>query len=242
MTTQSKKILIIGATGGIGSAIVQTISKLDNTQLILVDRNEDNLASLIKNIPSTINPDNSHIVNLENTDEVATLCEKIIKEHEKIDWIVNTAGFISKEEQNFSSSEDMIKSTFNINTLSVIQITQALAPILNEGGGIINISSTAGIWGNDQYPVYSASKGALNTFTQATARFFTSKKLTAIALCPGPTNTPMRESIANDAQNHQSPNIIAETVTDILSNQKYKNGDILITRGGVTKIHSNITN
>ena len=96
---------------------------------------------------------------------------------------------------------------------------------------MISISSTAGVWGNPDYPIYSSSKAALNVFTSSIHKKWLTQNKYAFSICPGPTNTQMRERIARDAALHQKTNIVAEYIGKILSTpEKYKNHPLYIVR------------
>ena len=63
-----------------------------------------------------------------------------------------------------------------------------------------------------------------------------------LTICPGPTNTPMREKLAKDSINHQDPSIIGEAILQfILKKTDYKNGDVVIIRDGRESLYSSLT-
>lgn len=106
-------------------------------------------------------------------------------------------------------------------------------------GGVISISSTASLWGNPGFPNYAASKGALNTFTLALGKQFDTSERSAIVICPGGTNTAMRERIAHDSSTQQSPEVIAACITEIIEHRSpFKNKDIVVIRDGVITKHN----
>lgn len=136
---------------------------------------------------------------------------------EEVDWLIFAHGVIG--EQN-------IEQTFGVNTMNCIMLTEKFLPYLKKG--VIYISSTAGRRGNTKFPIYSASKAALNSYAETMARKH--PELQFYALCPGPTNTAMwrKLELGGDAQ---EPVEVAKAVQAILDGG-FKSGDIITVRDG----------
>lgn len=133
------------------------------------------------------------------------------------DWLVMAHGFIG---------EVQVAETFAVNTITSIQLTESMLPRLNKG--VIYISSTSGIRGNTKFPIYSASKAAINSYAATMARKH--PDLQFYALCPGPTNTKMWRSLGLEGK-AQEPIEVAKAVQRIL-NGEFKSGDIITVRNG----------
>lgn len=224
--------LVIGATGGIGRAIVRSLLQSDNL-VVGTGRHAKDAAALEKEFGD------AHfsfaLCDLETSAGVEQLAQTVGKK--TFDWVVCAAGHIDTERDFLRQNPSEIEKTFAVNTLSVIHLTQLLFPRVTKG--FIVISSTASLRGNKDYPVYSASKAAVNTFTQALARRYPERIY--ISLCPGPTNTPMRQATQGDAEKHQDPSVIADVVQSLLQKDStYHSGDILSVRNGETEIVSRI--
>lgn len=131
------------------------------------------------------------------------------------DWLVFAHGTISEED---------IADTFMVNTLSCIALTMRFLP----ERGVIFISSTAALKGNGLFPVYAASKGALNVFAESLSRKFETR--TFVSICPGPTNTQMWKNLAlaGEAQDTQE---VARAVKRVISGE-FKSGGIITVRNG----------
>jgi len=223
-------ILVTGASGGIGSAIMEALSALPHIQIIAVDK--ENRAQTGGGIIFENADISSH-------QPIEKLRDKTTKQFPKIDWLVASHGFIDTETNLEKERHEDIEATFSINTLSVIYLTQLFLPHFKADGGIIALSSTAGLKGNGRYAAYSASKAAVNNFMQAMAR--NRPELNFITICPGPTSTPMREKIAGDAATKQNPSAIAQTVLGIvLGKTDYKSGDIIVVRDGQEELVSRL--
>lgn len=220
-----KTIVITGATSGIGRATALSLSR-SGAMIIALGRKKIELKKIEKEINSA--GGQSQIFVFDITKKVARdiFFEKIRNEFGKIDWVINSAGYIGE-----SRSED-VRLTLATNLEALIEITETAGLLLRSGGGIINISSTASLNPNGYYPVYSASKGGVNAYTLAKARG-AEIELSYIVVCPGPTDTPMRQKIDSSSSLKQSPERVAEIIKKIIfSEGQYKNGDIVIIRDG----------
>jgi len=209
-----KTILLTGANGGIGSATAAAL-RAAGAEVIGIDRDDADLASYA---------------------DVKKLAEK---DDTRFDWLVFAHGFISAETEFEKQRSEEIKMTFDINTLSCIYLTQLLLPSLREGGGIIFVSSAAGVEPNGRIATYSASKAAVNAFSKALSR--NKPNLSFYSVCPDATNTAMREQIFHDASKHQSPMVVAEVIAQLVNGTGgYKSGDVILVKDGETSVASRI--
>ena len=205
-------ILLTGAGGGIGSATKAALEAA-GAHVISVDRQDADLASY---------------------EETKELSERIAKDA-PLDWLVFAHGFISAETEFEKQKPEEIKLTFDLNILSVIYLTQLLLPSLRPGGGVIFISSSAGLSPNGRYAAYSASKAAVNAFAKALAR--NKPEHTFFSVCPGPTNTAMRLKIGEDPQAAQPPSAVAHLIAQLVSGaHEYHSGDIIVVREGKASV------
>jgi len=238
MANQKKHIVITGASGGIGEIIVE---KAINSGLIVVGNGleERKLFKLQQKYgEGRFLP---FVLNLTDVKNFYKFQEFIKNKIGGIDWLIHCAGFINENESKLLFDQEMIENTFEINVESVIALSYLLMPLIQKDGGIIAVSSTAGLWGNELYPIYSSSKGALNIFMRSLARQMKKTSQSSITICPGPTNTVMRERIAHDAIDHQSPEIVANVIANIIKGiNSYKNGDIVIVKNNLESLHSQL--
>lgn len=238
MTNIKKYAVIVGATGGIGSAVAKYLVGAGYI-VIATGTKQGELAKLQKRFgKKNIIP---YKIDLEESKTYEKFYSFVKNKTNTIDWLIHSAGFIDKREPALKYDKEIIKKTFLINTEAVIAMTYLLLPIINDHGGIISISSTASLWGNSQYPIYSASKGALNVFGKSLARNMLKNKQSSIIICPGATNTKMRQRLAGDAKTKQDPSIIGEVTKLIVQkSKKYKNGDMIVVQDGKIKIQSRL--
>ena len=182
----TKSIVITGASSGIGQATAE-LYKQQGEKVTELSREVLDLSA----------------VNIETT------IPQVITKIKDVDWLIHVAGFVNPRES--FDNLDTLEETFNVNLFSAIYLTKAILPKLNENGGIIFVSSSAGIIGSGKVPLYATSKGGLNIFAQSLAFHFkfndTSKSSFVVA--PGPTNTKMRNLTSGDSNKHQSPESVA---------------------------------
>lgn len=124
----------------------------------------------------------------------------------RIDVLVNNAGILVQKRFSDVTDRDW-ETTFDCNLKSAFMCTQAVSQKMKEGGSIVNVSSMGGQFGGPKAIHYSASKGAMITFTKSTARVLADKKIRVNAVAPGFIETDMFNSILK-TQNSRSQDIL----------------------------------
>lgn len=105
-----------------------------------------------------------------------------------IDFLINNAG-IGATVPFEKVSEELFDEFLNVHFKSIYFLTQKLLPHLNEGGGIINISSGTTRFANPGYSVYASMKGAIEVLTKYWAKELGAKCIRANVIAPGPIET-----------------------------------------------------
>lgn len=148
-----------------------------------------------------------------------------------MDWLLFAHGYIDSETLLEKQRPEEIATTFQVNVLSVIYLCQLFLKHMRNGGGVICVSSTAGLAANGNYAAYSASKAAVNNFMQALAR--NRPALTFLTVCAGPTRTDMLEKIGGDLAGGQDVSAVTEVILQLMARPAdYKSGDIIVVRDG----------
>lgn len=154
---------------------------------------------------------------------IGSAIKEALKEHSfdelnnVIDWAIYAQGSIDESD---------VRDLFEANTLIPISLTQRLIPNIKKG--VIFISSTAGITSNSMFPVYAASKAALNIYAQSMAKKH--PELQFCSICPGPTDTKMWRSL-NLPGKAQDPSEVAKAVRMAIEGA-FQSGDIITVRNG----------
>ena len=155
-------------------------------------------------------------VHLDVTQEAdwAAAVNRAVSEYGKLDVLVNNAGIVlgrSIEEMTVEEWDRL----FDVNAKSVFLGTRASLGAMRDAGGgsIVNISSTAGLVGNDyNLAGYSSTKGAVRLFTKATAIQHARDGIRCNSVHPGPIDTPMlaesrrgRGALTDEQQRQRTP-------------------------------------
>jgi len=113
-----------------------------------------------------------------------------------IDALVNNAGW-DRLAPFLETDEDLWDRIIDINLRGPIRMTKAVLPqmVERQGGRVVNISSDAGRVGSTGEAVYSACKAGIIGFGKTVAREMARHNITVNAICPGPTATPLLESM-----------------------------------------------
>lgn len=179
----NKTALITGASSGIGLELAKVFASRQHN-LILVARNVGAMQKLVEIFPSVkikIVP-----LDLSKPNAAMELFQQI--ENEKIDYLINNAGFGDFgffHESDWNKQSEMIQ--LNITTLT--QLTHLVLPsmIKNGGGKILNVASTAAFQPGPTMSVYYATKAFVLHFSEAINNELKPFQITVTALCPGPT-------------------------------------------------------
>lgn len=185
---QGKKVLITGASSGIGKSIAIECSKM-GADLIITGRNKDKLQNTFELLIG-----NNHkkvIADLTIQDEI----ERLVEECCELDGCVNCAGIPSVHPIKYISKE-ILNSVLNINTIAPILITTSLMKHkkLKSTSSIIFISSISGTCvGTIGAAPYSTSKSALLGFSRTAALDLATKKIRVNTISPGVVSTNIFE-------------------------------------------------
>jgi len=152
-----KTVLITGASSGLGKATAEYLSQ-NGFDVIGTSRKPEKVKSTIELLTLDVSDKTS----------VEKAVASFIKKKGKIDVLVNNAGYGLSGPIEETSIEEA-KAQFDVNFFGAVLMTQAVLPHMraNSGGIIINISSMGGLTGMPYQAFYSASKFALEGFTEA---------------------------------------------------------------------------
>jgi len=239
-----KTVLITGSSRGIGTAIAR---KLNDEYKIIINYNKskDKAFALMEELRET-NPNVIAIkANVSDESEVENMFSIAEKNFGHVDILINNAGishFSLIQDIDFGTWKDVINTNLN----SVFLNSKRAIPnmISNQYGVIINMSSIWGEIGASMETLYSASKGAINTFTKAMAKELAPSGIRVNAIAPGIVDTDMMrndfskdelEELKNEVATNRfaKPEEIAGLVNYLISDEaSYITGDIIHINGG----------
>jgi short-subunit dehydrogenase len=186
----NKKIIVTGASSGIGERLVWHIAKNGGLPILLsrsLDKMKDQQKLLQRELQTT---SFVYQVDLFDETELTAVMSAIIGEHEHIHGLINNAGSGVFEYVKDIAWQD-IDHMFRLNVLALIQATRLILPhFLKQGEGhIINIASQAGKMATPKSAVYGATKHAVLGFTNALRLEVQTSKLFVTAVNLGPVRT-----------------------------------------------------
>ena len=156
MNLKDKKVLITGATGGIGNSLVKTFNNLGST-IVATGTNEEKLSNLLKEFP---NLKTKKFV-LDNHEKIEEFVNDVEKEMNGIDVLINNAG-ITLDNLSIRLTERKLKKVLDINlTASFLMCKFVIKNVEKKYGKIINITSIVGHTGNLGQANYTASKAGM---------------------------------------------------------------------------------
>jgi NAD(P)-dependent dehydrogenase (short-subunit alcohol dehydrogenase family) len=117
--------------------------------------------------------------------------EKAVGEFGRLDIVVNNAAYQMAKEGIEELTPEHIEKTFRTNIFGYFYMVQAALPHLEAGAVILNTGSVTAMEGNPQLLDYSATKGAIHTFTKALAQSLKDKGIRVNCVAPGPVWTPL---------------------------------------------------
>lgn len=217
MQLNSKRILLTGATGGVGSVLAHKLAE-KGAVLALVGRDIAKLNSLIETLPAF---NGSHVAIVADFDQASmaqTVAHEASQKLGRVDLLVNNAGildFIQLEDQ----SDERIAQIIQTNVTALIQLTRALLPAFkaNNQGHFVMIGSIFGSLGFPHYATYCASKFAVHGFSQALRRELVITNIGVTYIAPRAIKTAMNDANTT-AMMEKTGNAMdtPETVADII--------------------------
>ncbi len=240
MNLNNKKVLITGATGGIGNCLVEKFTNL-GSKIVASGTNEEKLNKLktkFKNIEIMQ-------FKLEAHNKIEEFVEKVDKQLGGLDILINNAG-ITLDNLSIRLSEENWKKVLDINlTSTFLMCKHTIKKMLKKKSGkIINITSIVGHTGNLGQANYSASKAGIVAFSKSLAIEYARKNINVNCVSPGFIKTEMTDKINEEFKKNlinQIPsgtlgtgedvsNCVAFLASDMAN---YINGETIHVNGGM---------
>ncbi len=188
---KDKKILITGATGGIGNALVKKFLSLDGT-VLATGTNTEKLDALKKEFP------NISVLKFDISDhsKIEDFIENVASQLTGLDVLINNAG-ITMDNLSLRMKDEEWKRVIDINLSSTFYLCKhAIKKMLkNKYGRIVNITSIVGHTGNLGQANYSASKAGMVAMSKSLAIEYAKKNITINCVSPGFIQSKMTDKI-----------------------------------------------
>ena len=193
MQLNGARILLTGASGGLGQALAKTLAR-EGASLLLVGRDQKKLAALAIDLAGGGERGATRIatlaVDLNQPADVTRLADEAGRF--QVDVLINNAGinaFGLFEQQDWARVVDVLET----NLAAPMRLTHALLPLLrsHERAAIVNIGSTFGSLPFPGFAAYSAAKAGMKGFSQALRRELADSRVTVVYVAPRAIDTPL---------------------------------------------------
>jgi len=242
--SEINKVLITGASGGIGSAICNKF-KSNHFSLVLTSSSDNNI-EILRNIYGS--DQYYYKVDLSNSNNLQDCLNEISTDHKDISVIVNNAG-ITQDSLIFRMKNEQWSNVMQTNLNSNYQIIKTLLPnmLSKKYGKIIGISSIVGSTGNPGQANYVASKAGMVGLYKSIALEVARRNINVNVISPGFISTTMTDNL-NDNQKKTylekipmsrfgNPEDIANMVFFLASNDSsYITGQNIHVNGGMLMV------
>jgi 2-hydroxycyclohexanecarboxyl-CoA dehydrogenase len=186
--------LVTGAAGGIGSAIARRLAA-EGAVVQVADVDPDTCARVVEDVVLAGGRAEPRAFDLTAPDACAMAVAEVIKEHGRLDVLINNAG-TNRRGALLELGPDDWAATFAVNVDAMVHLCRAVLPIMITAGqgAIVNTASQWGLSPAPGHVAYNTSKAAVVAFTQNLARDYAPAGVRVNAVCPGEVWTPMLEA------------------------------------------------
>jgi len=240
----SQVAIVTGASRGIGAAVARRLANDGFAVAINYASSSKEADALVAELAAQGTTAIAIKADVSNADEVRAMFGATEQQLGKIDVLVNNAGVL-KTVPLADTSDALYDQTFGINVRGTFNTLREAAARMNDGGRIINFSSTTLALNMPGYAIYNATKAAVEAFTHVFAKELRGRNITVNAVAPGPIATSLfldgktDEQIQTFAkmpplQRLGQPEDIASVVSFLAGpDAGWVNGQILRANGGL---------
>ena len=238
-----RTILITGASSGIGAATAIAFAKPNNRLILVSRKNREGLKKIEDEARKMGAEILSILADVSDYEDCKSVVQQGVERFGTIDLLVNDAG-ISHIGLFQDMTPDEWQRVMNVNIGSVMNLCHLVIPSMvhRHHGRIINISSVWGNVGASCEAVYSASKGAINSFTKALAKELAPSNIQVNAIAFGAIETPMNAWLSKEEADALADEIpsgregtkeeAAQMICMVADAPDYLTGQILTMDGG----------
>jgi 2-hydroxycyclohexanecarboxyl-CoA dehydrogenase len=246
-----KTALVTGGANGIGLAICRRLAEA-RCSIIMMDMNGAATEAACCELSSSSATVVPLITDVSDYDAVRTSIGKLAADRQKIDIVVNNAGW-DRFMPFVDTTPAMWSKVIGINLFGTLNVLHSVLPgmIARGWGRVVNIASDSGRVGAAGEVAYSASKGGVIALTKALARELATKGITVNAVCPGPVETSLLNAVVDSSSNPEKfsaallraipmrrlgqPEDVVGMVALLASNEAaYVTGQVVSVSGGLT--------
>ncbi|MFD1144233.1 SDR family oxidoreductase [Larkinella insperata] len=198
---KGKVALITGGDSGIGRAVAVHFAREGADVAIAYTAREEGDAQRTREL---VEREGQQCLLLPGDLRDPSYCERLpedtVRRFGKLNIVVNNAGLQLAHQRFEDMTDEDLVNTFEINIYSFFRVTRASLKYLSEGDSIINTTSVTAYQGRADLPEYSATKGAIMSFTRALSSNLAEKKIRVNGVAPGPIWTPLNPASVDAKQ------------------------------------------
>lgn len=236
--------IVTGASRGIGAAVAQRLAQDGFAVAVNYASSSTEADALVAELTAAGARAIAVKADVSNADDVRRMFETTEQQLGKVDVLVNNAGVL-KTVPLADTSDALYDQTFDINVRGTFNTLREAAARMNDGGRIVNFSSTTLALNMPGYAIYNGTKAAVEAFTHVFAKELRGRNITVNAVAPGPIATSLfldgktEDQIQTFAkmpplQRLGQPDDIASVVSFLAGpDAGWVNGQILRANGGV---------
>jgi NAD(P)-dependent dehydrogenase (short-subunit alcohol dehydrogenase family) len=188
---ENKVALITGGDSGIGRAVAIAFAQEGASSAIVYFNEHDDA----RETQRLVEQNGGRFILISGDVASETFCReavgRTVKEFGRLDILVNNAAEQHPQDGLEGITAEQLERTFRTNIFSMFYLSSAALKHIPEGGVIINTSSVTAYRGSPNLIDYSATKGAIVSFTRSLAKSLAEKKIRVNAVAPGPVWTPL---------------------------------------------------
>jgi 3-oxoacyl-[acyl-carrier protein] reductase len=198
MELRNKVALIVGGSSGLGEATARKFASEGATCAIVASSNIRKANKVAREIKRK---SKGYVCDITKPAQVTKLIAQVLKDHKKIDILVNSAGIFVPTPAGDTKTSD-INRMIDVNLKGTLNTINAVVPHMKarKSGNIINMASVAGVRALPLYGVYCASKAGVVMLTKVLATELSRDGIHVNSISPGNTETPMNETIRTDPE------------------------------------------
>ncbi|WP_027471675.1 SDR family NAD(P)-dependent oxidoreductase [Saccharicrinis fermentans] len=194
MENKIKIALVTGGSRGLGKNMALELAKKGIHIVLTYNSNEEKAKEVIESIERIGQQAimvKLNVADFQSFEEFFGIVKKLIKSKfgvDKIDYLINNAG-IGINALFAQTTEEQLDTLYNVQFKGTYLLTQSALSILNEGGGIVNISTELTRFALNGFSAYASMKSAIETLTKYQAKELGERKIRSNVIAPGAIET-----------------------------------------------------